>query len=299
MWATRRSQESRTRLGNPQAQTNDRRAWLGLHRRNTIRCPAAVPNFLMASDKPPLVLLHGITMSGNAWQDVVPLLSDHHEVFTPTALGHRGGPPVQRRPATITDVVDAAERYLDERGLERPHLAGNSIGGYMAIELARRGRAATVCAFSPVGFWSAGFQPRAFNKLQRGIALARRVRSILPFMYKSATVRRLILRDVAWHGDRVSADRALEAIDEGIDCAILAHLCAADWQIAPLDPLPCPITIAWGEKETLLPGEAHGKTERIPQASIKTLPGVSHVPMIDDPGLVARTILAVTGAVKQ
>jgi pimeloyl-ACP methyl ester carboxylesterase len=87
-------------------------------------------------------------------------------------------------------------------------------------------------------------------------------------------------------------------IDEGIDCAILADLCAADWQIAPLDPLPCPITIAWGEKETLLPVEAHGKTERIPQASIKTLPGVSHVPMIDDPGLVARTILAATGAAK-
>ena len=64
----------------------------------------------MGSDKPPLVLLHGITMSGNAWQEVVPLLSDHHEVFTPTALGHRRGPPVQRRPATITDVVDAAER---------------------------------------------------------------------------------------------------------------------------------------------------------------------------------------------
>ena len=69
-------------------------------------------------------------------------------------------------------------------------------------------------------------------------------------------------------------------------------------QACPLDPLPCPITIAWGEKETLLPVEAHGKTERIPQASIKTLPGVSHVPMIDA-GLVARTILAVTGAVKQ
>jgi pimeloyl-ACP methyl ester carboxylesterase len=142
--------------------------WLGLHRRNTIRCPAAVPDFLMASDKPPLVLLHGTAMSGNAWQDVVPLLSDHHEAFTPTAFGHRGGPPVQRRPATITDVVDAAERYLDERGLERPHLAGNSLGGLVAIELARRGRAATVCAFSPAGFWSAGFQALAMGKIQRG-----------------------------------------------------------------------------------------------------------------------------------
>jgi pimeloyl-ACP methyl ester carboxylesterase len=206
----------------------------------------------MASDKPPLVL-HGIAMAGNAWQDVVPLLYDHHEVFTPTALGHCGRPPVQRRPATVIDVVDAAERYLDERGLERPHLAGNSMGGFVAIELARRGRAAGVCAFSPIGFWSADFQPRAFNKLQRGIALARLVRSILPLMYKSASVRRLILRDVAWHGDRLSADRALEIIDDGIDCAILADLCASDWQIARLDPLPCPITIAGGRKRHSFP----------------------------------------------
>ena len=43
----------------------------------------------------------------------------------------------------MSEVVDAAEDYLDERGLDRPHLAGNSVGAFMAIELARRGRAAT------------------------------------------------------------------------------------------------------------------------------------------------------------
>jgi pimeloyl-ACP methyl ester carboxylesterase len=260
--------------------------------------PSAVSNFLMVSGKPPLVLLHGIAMSGKAWRDVVPLLSTHHQVYAPTAPGHNGGPPVQRRPAAMADVVDATERYLDERGLERPHLAGNSLGGLVAIELARRGRAATVCAFSPGGFWSAGdgFQARAFNRLQRGVALGRLARPILPLMYKSATVRRLVLRDVAYHGDRLSAAQALEMIDDGIGCAILADLCAADWEIARLDPPPCPITIVWGEKETFLSPEAHGKIQRIPQASIKTLPDVGHVPMVDDPDLVARTILTTTGA---
>jgi pimeloyl-ACP methyl ester carboxylesterase len=76
----------------------------------------------MASGKPPLVLLHGIAMSGKAWEDVVPLLSTHHQVYVPTAPGHNGGPPVQRRPAAMTDVVDATERYLDQQGLERPIL---------------------------------------------------------------------------------------------------------------------------------------------------------------------------------
>src|SRR5260370_41367192 len=118
----------------------------------------------MGFDKPPLVLLHGIAMSGSAWQDVVPLLSDHHEVFTPTALGHRGGPPVQRRPAVMTDVVDAAEGYLGERGLERPPLARNSICGFIALELGRRGHGATVCAVFPAGAWSAGFLTLALGQ---------------------------------------------------------------------------------------------------------------------------------------
>jgi pimeloyl-ACP methyl ester carboxylesterase len=107
-----------------------------------------VSNFGVDSTKPPLVLFHGLAMSGNAWREVVPLVSGHHRVYAPTADGHRGGSAAQRRRTTMTDMVDAAERYLDECGLDRPHLAGNSMGGFVAIELARRGRAASVCAFS-------------------------------------------------------------------------------------------------------------------------------------------------------
>src|ERR1700754_307506 len=99
----------------------------------------------MASDMPPLVLMHPMLLSGRIWHDVVPFLSNHHQVYNHTLLGHRGGPPVQRHPTTIVDVVDAAEHYLDDHRLERPHLAGNSAGGFVAVELARRGRATTVC----------------------------------------------------------------------------------------------------------------------------------------------------------
>jgi pimeloyl-ACP methyl ester carboxylesterase len=254
-----------------------------------------VSNFDMDSIKSPLVLMHGLAMSGNAWREVVPLVSGHHEVYAPTAHGHRGGSTAQRRPTTMTDMVDAAERYLDERGLDRPHLAGNSMGGFVAIELARRGRAASVCVFSPGGFWTAGdgFQHRAFGRLQRGVAIGRLSRPILPLVYRSARLRRLILRDMVAHGDRISAARALEVIDDGIECAVLADLCAADWLVSRLDPAPCPVTIAWGDRETLQsPGAYDG---RIPQASVITLHDVGHVPMLDDSELVARTILSSTG----
>ena len=251
----------------------------------------------MGSNKSPLVLLHGLAMSGHAWREVVPLVSGHHKVYAPTADGHHGGSAAQRRPATMTDMVDAAERYLDECGLDRPHLTGNSMGGFVAIELARRGRAASVCALSPAGFWTAGdgFQKRAFGRIRRGVAIGRLSRPVLPLVYRVATLRRLIFRDVACHGDRVSVARALEFIDDGIGCEVLADLiCAADWLIAPLEPLPCPITIAWGQGETLpSPGAYDG---RISQASVITLPDVGHVPMLDDPELVARTILSTTGS---
>jgi pimeloyl-ACP methyl ester carboxylesterase len=126
-------------------------------------------------EKPALVLLHLGTSSGRIWQELFPLLSAYHEVHAPTLLGHRGGPEVQRRPATITDVGDSAERYLDEQGLDRPHLVANSMGGGVAIELARRGRAATICALSPAGFWSAsdGSAARVLNRVRVGVKILR------------------------------------------------------------------------------------------------------------------------------
>lgn len=250
----------------------------------------------MASGKPPLVLLHGLAMSGGVWREVVPHLSDDYEVHIPTAPGHRGGPPMRHRRLTMTDIVDAAEAYLDQHELDRPHLAGNSMGGFVAIELARKGRARSVCAFSPAGLWTAdeGFHERAFARIRRARTLGRLTRPVLPVILRSPAMRRLILRDLAYRPDHVPAARALEVIDDGNACTALDDLCVAEWTIATLDPLPCPITIVWGGKERMAPAAAHRKTMVIPQAEVTTLPDVGHVPMLDDPAVVARTIAIAT-----
>jgi pimeloyl-ACP methyl ester carboxylesterase len=250
-----------------------------------------------------LVLLHGVGRSGESqWREVVPLLADHHQVYAPTALGHRGGPPVQRHPATMTDVVDAAEHYLDERELDRPHLAGISLGALIAIELARRGRAATVCALNPPGLWSPGdgLQARAFKPLRMSQALGRLLRPVLPLMYRSAALRRLAFRDAAVHGDQLTQAQTVELANDALACTVLNDLAADVWHIAPLDPLPCPITVAWSEKDRLLPMAEYASAvpQRLPHATFKVLAGVGHDPTIDDARLVARTILGVTGAAK-
>ena len=194
-------------------------------------------------------------------------------------------------------MVDAAERYLDEHGLARPHLAGNSLGGWVAIELARRGRAASVCAFSPAGFWwDIKSHEQVLGQIRRKRALARVTRPIAPLALRSAAVRRLGLNEVACHGDRLSAARVLESMDDAIDCPFMDDY-APDEQTEPLDPLPCPVTLAWAQFDRLVPAATYGQTarKRLPGATWVLLPGVAHIPMIDDPDLVARTIMAVTG----
>src|SRR6195952_482650 len=131
----------------------------------------------------PVVLLHGVTGSEGMWRRVVPLLAPHHDTVALTALGHRGGRPGWSG-VRIADVVDDAERSLDELGFDRAHLAGNSMGGWVALELARRGRATTVTAFSPAGTWDpvSPEHKRTRKVLARAGADARRSRALLPLV---------------------------------------------------------------------------------------------------------------------
>jgi pimeloyl-ACP methyl ester carboxylesterase len=254
----------------------------------------------VTSEQSPLVLLHPGSSSGRIWQNVVPLLSEHLGVHTPTLLGHLGGPTAQRRPVTLTDIFDSAERYLDEKGLDRPHLAGNSLGGAVAIELARRGRAATVCAISPAGFWSAsdGSEKRLLKRLRVAGVIFPLIYPVAPLVLKSAAGRQIILRDLVCHGERLSAAQALDwyfADPKG--CTVIDDSLAWRYPEKPLDPLPCPITLAWAEGDRLVPAATCGRTarERLPGATWITLPDVGHNAMVDDPDLVARTVMAVTG----
>jgi pimeloyl-ACP methyl ester carboxylesterase len=247
----------------------------------------------MSNGEQQVVLLHGVTMSAAAWQGVIPLLDDF-EVHAPTAAGHRGGPAARHRPATIADTVDATERFLDEQGLDRPHLVGNSMGGWVAIELARRGRAASVCALAPAGFWALGHRSHtaATARVRRTVTMSRIPRPLTSMALRSGLARRLSFRDIACRADRITHKQALESIDDVLGCAVAADLLGTPEFIAPLDPLPCPVTLAWSEHDKVFPVDVNGAIarERLPAAEFVVLPGVGHVPMIDDPRLVAETI---------
>jgi pimeloyl-ACP methyl ester carboxylesterase len=263
---------------------------------------AACQTSAVASDKPPLVLLHPATSSGRIWRDMVPRLSEHHEVYTPTLVGHRGGPEPARRPVTDTDVIDSAERYLDEHGLDRPHIAGNSMGGLVAVELARRGRAGSVCAISPAGFWSVddGSMDRVLKQIRQGMRGIRAIRRMAPRLIRTTIGRRILLHNLLTHPERVDPDDAVDLfLADALGCTAIDDLLKSRARVETLDPLPCPVTLAWAAVDRVLPVNPYGRTarERLPGAEWVDLPDTGHNAMIDDPDLVARTILKTTGKV--
>lgn len=243
--------------------------------------------------KPPLLLLHGVTMSAAAWQGVAPFLTERFDLIVPTAAGHRGGPRIPGH-ATIRALTDVVERLLDERGLATVHIAGNSMGGWMAIELARRGRADSVCALSPAGLWTAGDDhDHGRDMLRRTKTLADATRHLTPHLLRFRRVRRLAMADIAIHGDRLSVDHAVHTFRDLVGCEAADDLLDTMEELQPLDRLPCPITVAWSGKDRIFPPSTFVDTarHRIPGARIIELPNVGHVPMFDDPALSAQTII--------
>src|SRR5689334_5196517 len=113
----------------------------------------------------PMMLVHGITDTWRTWELLAPLLEPHHDVLAITLKGHSGGRALgDDGRVTLLDLVDEAERDMDAAGFETAHLVGNSLGGWIALELAARGRARTVTALAPAGGWDKG-NPWAYATL--------------------------------------------------------------------------------------------------------------------------------------
>src|SRR3954469_7557553 len=104
---------------------------------------------------PPLLLLHGFTDTWRTWELVLPALEREHDVLAVTLAGHAGGPAIN---GTLNEdlLTDAVEQAMDDAGFETAHIAGNSLGGYLALQLAARGRARSVVALAPGGGWAPG-----------------------------------------------------------------------------------------------------------------------------------------------
>lgn len=248
----------------------------------------------------PLVLLHGATSSWKCWRDVIPHLTEQFDVLAPDLPGHAGRPRPARR-HTINDLADSLEAELDAAGIETAHLAGNSLGAWLAVELARRGRARSVVALSPAGGWHPGETHviRHFYAMRR---MAHAAQLVPHFLLQNNRLRRYALRAACEHGHRLTPRQALASAKAARACALDDFAGLGDG----LEPqryvdLTTPVLIAWSEHDRIIPATHYTDRWRqeVPAAAWTTLADVGHCPMYDDPALVARTILEWTANHRQ
>ncbi len=260
--------------------------------------PEISPALYRAGRGEPLVLLHGFMSTWRQWRPVLADLVPFFEVVAPTLAGHYGGPPFEQRANTIAAAGDSTERLLDELQVDRAHLVGNSLGGTLALELAKRGRALSVVALAPGGGWGRdnGEGRRLAGLFARQRRLARRFAPIVPTVVRHPMLRRLALHDVMYHGELVPPVDTLEMMRAALECAVfprvLEALLAGRGRLEGLDEVAAPTLVAWPRYDRMLPMARHAGRFRseIPGVEFRVLEGVGHVPSWDDPQLVADVV---------
>jgi pimeloyl-ACP methyl ester carboxylesterase len=184
----------------------------------------------------------------------------------------------------------AVDSFLhDELGLEQPHVAGNSLGGWIALELGLRGRAASVTAIAPAGLWPHALGPKP--AIGRGIA--RVATPLLSLVVASERGRRLALSGTMAHPERVPREDALRLVRAYAAAPGYTTVNAAmrAGRFHGLDRIRVPLTFGWPDRDRLVARPAH-----LPQSARNVvLHDCGHVPMWDDPAQVSNLLL--TGSV--
>jgi pimeloyl-ACP methyl ester carboxylesterase len=247
-----------------------------------------------------LLLLHGFTDTWRTWELVLPVLEREHEVMALTLAGHAGGPSLD---GDVTEelLADEIERALDAAGWDRPDVAGNSLGGYLALLLASRGRARSVVALAPAGGWAEG--DKAIGETHdHFVTMQELLKQAAPHadaIVASPEGRRRASFYMATNYEHIPGELLAHMMVGAASCPavfpLIEHSKTHGW---PLDAskIDCPVRIVWGTGDKILewPGAAARYREALPQADWVELDGIGHGPQLDVPLETAQLILDFT-----
>jgi len=244
-------------------------------------------NHERAGSGEPLVLLHPLGGELVVWQPVFERLAAERDTIALDLPGFGGSPPLPNGTApTPQELAAAVASFLDAQGVRRAHLAGNSLGGWVALELAKSGRALSVTTLSAAGLWERPLGPRA-TPIRR---IGRPLLPLVPLFARSAGGRRALLKSVMVRPERVppaAATRLIRAYvtSPGFEAANSAMRATV---FSGIEEIEVPVTLAWAEHDRLV---ARPKS-RPAGARMVTLRGCGHVPTWDGPEQVTRLLLS-------
>ncbi|MFD4433704.1 alpha/beta fold hydrolase [Nocardia sp. NPDC058497] len=247
-----------------------------------------------------MLLLHGFTLSHHVWHDVVDDLSSDYDVLAMTMPGHWGGPGLRLRDLGVRGIADGIERELDKFGWGTCHVAGNSLGGQVGFELERRGRARSLVAINPSGGWKRFSR----NEFRIGLGfssqfpLAAVARMLGDRAARREAFQRPVIQNCSRNTAAVSPEDATNVIRAVSHCPIYLTMLLAGLRDGPLEDLhlvTAPTSLMLSEFDTFLTrAECMQRLiDELPDHIEEvTLPGVGHIPMLENPGVVADALRA-------
>lgn len=246
---------------------------------------------------PTLVLVHGVVHRRQAWAPVLDLLTPYRRVVTVDLPGHGESDPIDASgPAVLESLLNELNAFVRE--IEEPgtqvHVAGNSLGGWLALCLAARGEVASATALSPAGFFLNKVDQERTMSTFRGLrAVARRFGTHAPELLKYRAVRYPAMSAFFARPSQVTYRSAVVDTASLTSNALIDAGLDSDFDFPPMTTPAVPVTVAWGRRDLILPVyQARKVTRSFPHAKVMVVPGVGHVPMSDNPELVASILLA-------
>jgi pimeloyl-ACP methyl ester carboxylesterase len=241
----------------------------------------------------PLVLLHGIGSRKEVWAPVLEHLTEHREVIALDLPGFGATPLPPGQDLTAVGLAATVAEFCASIGIERPHVAGNSLGGWVSLEMARAGTVASVTGISPAGLWR-GRVPRYTKWQVRGIHdMPARLDPVLNPLTRIAPLRMVLTANVVgrpWRMPRrvLLADAAAMVAAPGFEQTLAA---ASGKRFTGGMVIDVPVTIAFGQRDVIL-GPGCRVRDQLPAHTRWLTPrGWGHMPVWDDPRGVARVIL--------
>jgi pimeloyl-ACP methyl ester carboxylesterase len=244
----------------------------------------------------PLVLVHGLGGTNRYWDRVRPRLEPEHEIFAFSLPGF-GESHWDGISAGIPALADSVEVEMDGLGLETAHIAGHSMGGWTAAELARRGRARTATLIDPAGMATDAEEAKAQLQHRINRTGAKLLAPFAGILYRPPPLRALLTFGMRTRGWRADLETLVAETRAFASCP--AFEASRDWmrdhRAERMDEIACPTLVIWGTWDLLIPfRQAQRWVDAIPGAELLALPRLGHDPISDDPDAVAEAILSLT-----